>query len=268
MEAWHAWIRRRLRVDPRTMVERPMTTGWVPFAIASYLMPSVASIGWSVTKTAATQVLNASARSLFLQNQGSLVSAILSVPTHLFFSSPHPPSEKAKELLAIATHDSDLGSLLKTLTESRRSIALFLCAVTTLFLEYFGMTAMQTETRQNAHALPSQDSLSLTTQIKKTIHTRYQRSPYYQRKDANRILDLKDVDAVRAAYNILVGVNQVLFAVGGTSTDPSAEIVHWSAILLYWEVLSRLLHLYGWAPLSAASRLLLSNLTTAQKPAI
>jgi hypothetical protein len=107
---------------------------------------------------------------------------------------------------------------------------------------------------------------TLNTKFKRYIFPKYNEAAYYNKEDSKSLfsrstLNIKEYDPVRMIYNTLVGLNHALFyCLGGRSEDPSEEIVHWTKVLLYWEILARLLKQHGVGPMSLASNLFLSDL--------
>jgi hypothetical protein len=243
-ERWERWIHRRV-FSPEE--DHPPSTGLEPLTLLSFVLPTVMpSLGsWALdyTTKAASQAVMSSALSLAVQNR-DLVSSMLSVPLRLFFS-PAPISPPAQSILAKAS------AATAVLPRTSTALVLGVVGVSTLFFEYVGMHAMVHETQRSR--------VVQTGGLKNALQTRYRQEPFYAQN--NQPMWTGQVDAVRVVYNILVGVNSSLFYVaGGKSIDPTAEIMHWSQILLYWEILARLVHLYGWSPVGAASRLLFSRL--------
>jgi hypothetical protein len=242
-ERWERWIHRQVFLPEEE--DHPPSTALEPLTLLSFVLPTLMPTvgGWALdyTTKAASQAVMSSALSLAVQNR-DLVSTMLSVPLRLFFSPAAPISRPAESILAKAS------AATAVLPNVSTALVLGVAGVSTLFFEYVGMKAMVHETRRSG-----------VLQAEGAIQARYRKEPFYAHD--NQRPWSGEVDPVRVVYNILVGVNSSLFYVaGGNSTDPSAEIMHWSQILLYWEILARLVHLYGWSPVGAASRLLFTKL--------
>ena len=108
---------------------------------------------------------------------------------------------------------------------------------------------MVNETKRNKLILTSDDSLSITTKLKKQIYKRYKNSSKSYYDDPQKgLFILKEMDPIRIVYNVLVGVNTVLFK------------VHWTSIFIYLEILARLVNLHGWTPVRAANKIHFSKL--------
>ena len=180
---------------------------------------------------------------------------------------------------------------------STQAVLLGVGAVSTLLFEFIGMRVMQGETQRNEvlSSLRTKKSMArgstggnndnnqpllgggegLIGVCKRILHQQYiSNTKYYKTPGVGGgsnhsligNLSPQEMNPIRIVYNILVGINYILFHGSGyESIDPTAEIVHWSSILFYWEVLARLVQLYGWGPVSLATKLLFSDLWSEQQ---
>ena len=243
---WRAFL------APKSDDSPPLTGGFfVPF-LMSAVLPSV---GPKLAASIARTVLQST-----LHNMGSsgvpgmVLDQLLNTPLYLLGldRNPHAAARAQALIDASRARQNDPGLL------QQNQIPLALGALTTLFVEYWGMQTMQANYQKNA--LVPNSKTSLVGAAKSLVHQRYARKTLYYStpQDQEPEFHPGEVDPVRVVYNILVGVNMALFKVGnGESTDPEAELLHWGAIWVYWEVLVRLIGQYGWSPVGAASARLL-----------
>jgi len=247
MQHWHAFLSEEK--------EAPPTTGGF---LASMLLGAIAP---SLT----TMVTNAIARTALQHSLSALgapsdvLSRLVNAPLYLL--SGHTPHPHAGSMADSLLHSLLGGPPATVLPSMPQHLPIILLALTTLLVEYVGMTEMQrTFGKTKLTLVANADDDSLVSRAKRTIHDRYAKSAFYTQKNAPA--HLEDTDAVRTVYNLLVGLNMALFKVtGGRSADPDAEIVHWGAVWIYWEVLVRLVGRYGWSPVGLASAQLLKALS-------
>ena len=277
-------------LHPRNTRIAGILTSLLPMVLPSLIPLAVSEIAWPAAKQVALYTVQKSVQSLIQETApglgSSLVTSMFSVPSSLlsphhaaasshgwgsfllssvaylpikllFTSSSNKPHglEVVDQVIqqAETSSPSSFDTLLKGTT--RGTIVLGVAAVATLIFEYSGMQAMRVETRRTPFVMGG-----LTARVRETIHERYRHKTQYY-SNPNSKFSVTEIDPIRTVYNVLVGVNTILFTVvGGKSADPTAEIVHWTSILLYWEVLVRLVQLYGWSPVGAAVRLFFSRL--------
>jgi hypothetical protein len=198
----------------------------------------------------------------------------------LFGSSQKSVSKKQQDLLddAVAAYSKKGGKILSnqnwvhSLSKANVAILVLLTSMISLYFQYIGMNIMRKENElfqkitSNLHMDNSGD-YDFNSWFKKKIMSFYETSDFYNSLEDQSVwsTDLFNVikyHPVRMAYNTLVGINYALFyCLQGRSDDPSREIIHWTKILLYWEILARLIKHNGFAPVHLATRLLLYNLT-------
>ena len=175
---------------------------------------------------------------------------------------------KSHMVNGIATKD-----VFSQITESKQTMMILLVSILSLYFQYLGMTIMKEENVKyqtlTTNILP--DTLrndDINTKFKTYVFTKYDSSAYYN-KDTQRdnslfnqkSLQIKEYDPIRIIYNTMVGLNHTLFySMGGRSDDPSHEILHWTKILFYWEIMARLLKKNGLGPMKIASELFLQDL--------
>jgi hypothetical protein len=139
-------------------------------------------------------------------------------------------------------------------------------AILAFFFQFKGMTIMK-ENLAHDRGLTSGfndewdgQTPNPNSGFKKKIASLYQSDKYYTDEEDSVFWTPSRYSPVRIIYNTLVGMNQALFyCMGGTSDDPSHEIAHWAKILLYWEVLSRLIKRHGLGPTHLATQLILQT---------
>jgi hypothetical protein len=87
----------------------------------------------------------------------------------------------------------------------------------------------------------------------------YTQNAYYtDAKDGSYLtLNPAMVNPVRAVTNVLIGLLSKLPMVNLKTQDPIDTFLVWAQMTGYWEVLARLVGLYGWAPVYVASRALI-----------
>lgn len=251
---WRAWAWARLPPlsDPnafvRTSAGFPALLYYASTLLAPAVVPTLSQAAGTVTYTAAQYLLRHSIERIASADWGSraattLVDRLLSMPLHAFtfrsrraadFVAHHPPLPATRALSGYAL-----------------SLALALSTVGTLFLEYLGMKDIAADLPAMRHLAEAQpNDPSLTAQCKRFLVKRYP-----QGYTPEMTLDMQTVDPVRAVYNVLVGFNHAFFyTMSGKPSDPAAEILHWSAIWFYWEVLAQLVRLYGLSPVTIAYR--------------
>jgi hypothetical protein len=189
----------------------------------------------------------------------AMVSRLLAVPVSLFWGGGRAPQRtNALELISdLLSGRQRRGSVSEWSPQSTGyTLILGLSALSVLFFEYVGMEAMQNETKKgkilnNTHTLAGY--------CRQSIQTLYETGTAYY-TSAQPEFSLAEISLQRTIYNVLVGVNTKLFSLVGYSTDPTAEVFHWTAVWLYWEVLVRLVRLHGWSPVGAAVRMLFAKL--------
>ena len=293
-ERWNQWILSFIREHPHLAQHTrrvPPKCGFDLISIGAAfvlpsLVPAVTGLAGHLTKQAATQALNYSIQELAKGNLGSQVStsvlqSMLFLPTSLFSSMMSPNQQKIDRLIeqGRAYNSKSGGSkssddfkeiLLDQFDNKGRAIILGLGAVSVFFFEWMGMEVMKGETHKNDILLTSQDQ-GVIGLCKGMVQKQYTHKTDYYIKKAGEVegeghFHLNEMDPVRTVYNVLVGVNYILFwASGHHSSDPTAEIVHWTSILFYWEILVRLVRLHGWSPVAGASKLLLADLWSQQQ---
>ena len=261
---WNHLIHSYIKQPPEPVQEQdlhPSITGALPIALLQLalpaLLPSVRDMGWYTTKYIAQKALQSSIHSLSSTLPYTLISSMISVPVSLFTSHANKNNNvinhtrRSDSIILDASanfHDDNL-LLHKGIPLSTKNLLIGLGAVGTLFFEYMGTQAMVNETKRNKLILTSDDSLSITTQLKKQIYQRYKNSSKSYYDDPQKgLFILKEMDPVRIVYNVLVGVNTVLFK------------VHWTSIFIYLEILARLVNLHGWTPVRAANKIHFSKL--------
>lgn len=179
---------------------------------------------------------------------------------------------------AIDTYSSH-GDGLKRISESKINIMIVVISILLFYFQYVGMNTMRVEKKKYTSILQrsnknEDDILNQPTPnsfVKKKIFEVYNKSTYYQNNSSeeyefDKWMDPREYLVVRGIYNTLVGLNSTLFyCLGGHSDDPTHEIVHWTKVLMYWEILARLIHRNGLGPMTMATNLLLSNLGKRKK---
>ena len=261
-QTWEQWIHDRLSESDRP--ERVPITGFPLMPLAALAMPYVMPTALAVTAQT-SQAAAITALRYTLQHVGAtsaLGSSLLSLPTAWFASSL-----RSKQRVDHAILQANMGRPPQDWISqgSKHAVILGVAAASTLFFEFMGMYQMAEETKKSRILWDAQKD-TWTGYLKNEVHKRYSDTPFYTGPAYLKNLKPNDVDPVRAVYNILVGINKTLFIfVRGESTDPTVEIIHWTSILFYWEILARLVNLYGWSPVGAASKLLFSRLWAEHK---
>lgn len=172
----------------------------------------------------------------------------------------------------------------KRISESNQVMMILLASVLALYFQYKGMITMQEETSRyqsvgsHIDVLQEQDmpSTAFSIWLKKSVFSKYREASFYENKIGDdrapstlfdkSTLDRKQYDSVRLVYNTLVGLNHTLFyCLGGKSEDPVHEITHWTKILVYWEILARLLKQNGIGPMQIASQMFVHDLWSKKK---
>ena len=184
---------------------------------------------------------------------GLVMSRMIAAPMSILISGVVSPRAKTFVERVVGSSSSSTPAI------PTSAVLVLLASVASLFLEYVGRQAMKKETPKTQVAL--EPTLNpLTNMYKGWVHAQYtHRTAYYNEGAAFSLSE--GGSPVRIVYNVLVGLNcSVFYMLGGKSADPSTELIHWGAILFYWEVLVHLLHLYGWGPVSSAVHMLLHRL--------
>ena len=124
----------------------------------------------------------------------------------------------------------------------------------------------------SASATENEDGL-LQQQLRKL----YEKHPFYAINASNAandgesisgLFNPKDANVVRIIFNIILGIILQLNAlwVGKQNdSDPIKTIASFTSFVMYWEVLTRVLKLYGWAPLYVATRQVMLLITSSSK---
>lgn len=164
------------------------------------------------------------------------------------------------------------GRITQDIKVSNRFIMIMFVSVLSFFFQYMGMNIMKKTISQNkglTDLIEDEDDnrwANPNAWYKKKIASIYKQHSYYSTnrnpiEEANTTWEIKDFNSIRILYNTLVGMNYSLFrCMGGESDDPSHEIIHWTKILLYWEILVRLVKLHGLGPVRIATQLVLHTL--------
>jgi hypothetical protein len=194
----------------------------------------------------------------------------------LFMSLISMPYKKLQE-----TKNIDLDSVIKShaqtglslqdifsqVTETNQNMMLLLASVSSLYFQFKGMSIMKEENAKYKGLSSNIISDKTNTAFEKYIFRKYDSASYYKERNesllSQKTLEMQQYDPVRIIYNILVGMNHTLFyCMGGRSDDPTHEIIHWTKVLFYWEILARLLNRHGVGPMNIASEIFLNFLWT------
>lgn len=243
-----------------------------------YILPTISKATGTVTDAAVNFLIQRSVTHLTGASFGTgasktLMNTLLSMPMHAFNSitATHPKQQQhaamdtIQSLLKHSPHDpAHLQQAAQGLHQQQQLLngdaphwALGILSVVVLYLEYLGMRHMKSELprMQVQVAQGATGTDPITTRCRQMLHTRYRKSKYYTLTNPGifKTLSPQDIDPVRVVYNLLVGLNTAFFAaLGGRSTDSTAEILHWGGLWFYWEVLAQLVHLYGLSPVTIA----------------
>jgi hypothetical protein len=212
-------------------------------------------------------------------NPWKLVSSILSQVGGRTVPGSRSQSQNIDEAIDAYAKKGENSDFFKQASDAKQSIMVLVVSILLFYFQYMGMTTMKdvNSRYQTITALIDSDSDDLYSSkqnpnslMKRMLFQTYNSNHYYQKQDGNaswrHYLDPRQYNAVRIVYNTLVGINSTLFSIiGGESTDPSHEIVHWGKVLLYWEVLARLLVLHGLGPVQLATHLFLHDIVAEVK---
>jgi hypothetical protein len=212
-------------------------------------------------------------------NPWKLVSSILSQVGGSTVPGSRPQSQNIDEAIDAYAKKGENSDFFKQASDAKQSIMVLVVSILLFYFQYMGMTTMKdvNSKYQTITALIDSDSDDLYSSkqnpnslMKRMLFQTYNANHYYQKQNGNaswtHYLDPRQYNAVRIVYNTLVGINSTLFSIiGGESTDPSHEIVHWGKVLLYWEVLARLLVLHGLGPVQLATHLFLHDIVAEVK---
>lgn len=212
-------------------------------------------------------------------NPWKLVSSILSQVGGSTVPGSRPQAQNIDEAIDAYAKKGENSDFFKQASDAKQSIMVLVVSILLFYFQYMGMITMKdvNSKYQTITALIDSDSDDLFSSkqnpnslMKRMLFQTYNANHYYQKQNGNaswtHYLDPRQYNAVRIVYNTLVGINSTLFSIiGGESTDPSHEIVHWGKVLLYWEVLARLLVLHGLGPVQLATHLFLHDIVAEVK---
>ena len=275
MEPWDAWCKLHLR-DER-LGEGGSKNAGIPITKGLFALPLLSTLVLptihQITVSYALYNLAHSGAS-YVKNT---LNDFISLPVNLFFKK-NTTTSNANVDSAIVSH-MDKGEKLQHdlfhhITESNRSLMLLFVSILSLYFQYLGMTIMKEENAKykdmtaiidDTNMDRNKGDAAVNSRVKQIIHSKYNTASYYKKSSEGvihgNLFNIKEYDPVRIVYNTLVGLNHTLFVcMGGQSDDPTHEITHWTKVLLYWEILARLLNLHGLGPLKIASSLFLHDL--------
>jgi len=260
-------------------------TGGLFLHLASYLItPTIQNMAMNFAlKELSQKIMN---QALGSSIQG-VFSKIISMPfdylrlksteTHDDSSLDIRVNNYAKRGKEISTTDG----FFTRISESNQTMMILLASVVSLYFQYIGMMSMKEDypkyTAIDSHVdgkkLDDKPSASFIIKLKEDIYSKYKKSDFYYAPQDNKTsnlfdtksLNIKEYNSVRLIYNTLVGLNHTLFfCLGGNSQDPIHEIIHWTKILVYWEILARLLKQNGLGPMQIASQMFVHDLWNVQ----
>lgn len=235
-------------------------TGGLFLHLASYLItPTIQNMAMNFAlKELSQKIMN---QALGSSIQG-VFSKIISMPfDYLRLKSTDKRDDDSLDIKVddYAKHGKEISTangFFTRISDSNQTIMILLASVLSLYFQYVGMMTMkQEQDKYNAigsHVdyLKMQDkpSASFSLNLKKFIHKNYEKN-----------------NSVRLIYNTLVGLNHTLFfCLGGNSREPFDEITHWTKLLMYWEILARLLKQNGLGPMQMASQMFVHDLWNAK----
>jgi hypothetical protein len=214
-------------------------------------------------------------------NPWKLVSSILSQVGRTIVPDSRQQSQSIDEAIDAYAKKGENSDFFKQASDAKQSIMVLVVSILLFYFQYLGMTTMKDANTkyQKITALidVNSDEIYSSKQnpnslMKKILFQSYNSNKYYKKQEGDDTLSWKDYlnprqyNAVRIVYNTLVGINSTLFSIiGGQSTDPSHEIMHWAKVLLYWEVIARLLVLHGLGPVQLATHLFLHDIVAESK---
>jgi hypothetical protein len=217
------------------------------------LMNTLLSMPMHAFNSIAATALSTATHSQQPQQQHTTASKAMDTIQSLLKHSPHDPAHLQQA--AQGLHQQQ--PLSNHNNNDAPHWALGILSVVVLYLEYLGMRHMKSELprMQVQVAQGTTGTDPITTKCRQILHGRYRKSTYYTVPNPGifQTIGPQDTDPVRVVYNLLVGLNTAFFAaLGGRSTDSTAEILHWGGLWFYWEVLAQLVHLYGLSPVTIA----------------
>ena len=268
------WVLSQVDTLPKKKEKIPVTESL--FSIIGYLaLPSIQRI-------ALNYGLQQLSQGMFHMSNASIqhiLTTLLSLP---FKKTNYSSTGNVEIDNTIASHMyngkkiATKGDYFREITESNQILMILMVSILSLYFQYKGMNIMQDENKKYQTITSKIDNdmdnsneswIQLNTKIKKYIFSKYNDSSYYNKElvtGASALLN--DYHPVRIVYNTLVGINHSLFYImGGRSDDPTHEIIHWTKILFYWEILARLLSRYGLGPMQIATNLFLHDIWSKTK---
>jgi hypothetical protein len=265
-DEWRRWV--LSHVDTHKSV--PVTGSILLSILGSFALPTIQRMALNY----GLQQLSQGLTQMSMASVQHFLSSIISLPFQMRNASVARPVDIDTAIFSNMLKGEKIistGDFFAEINESKQIVMILLVTVLSMYFQYKGMDIMNSENEkyQKITAMIDEDTdisdeswIRLNTKIKKYIFSKYNTSSSYNPavQDGGP-MSIKDYDPVRIVYNTLVGINHSLFYVmGGRSDDPVHEIVHWTKVLFYWEILARLLGRYGLGPMRIASELFLHDI--------
>jgi len=239
-------------------------------ALMPMVMPVIQKTTGNITKEATAYLLRQSISQITGSAWGSpasnmLMNSMLSLPQRAFHHSSTPSAHmqhlfNPAQQSSPAQHQQAFQQLQQNdNNSSSQAWALALSSMVALYLEYNGAARMASELPRIKALVAatdgsSQSSLPLVDQTKQLLLNSYSATACYGNTELTGFFTTPEVpNPVRMIFNVLVSLNTSFFTLlGKQSVDPVAEVYHWGAIWFYWEVLARLIRMYGLSPVHIA----------------